>query len=68
MELVQANLLTPMVLAFVLGIAAARIGSDLRLPDALYSSLSIYLVFAIGLKGGAALSTASMRWRWARRR
>ncbi len=60
MELVQNNLLTPMVLAFVLGALAARVGSDLRLPDAIYSGLSIYLIFAIGLKGGAALSQASL--------
>lgn len=60
LELVQANLLTPMVLAFVLGGLASRLGSDLRLPDAIYSALSIYLVLAIGLKGGAALSEASL--------
>lgn len=60
MELVQANLLTPMVLAFVLGGVAERLGSDLKLPDALYTSLSIYLVFAIGLKGGAALAESSV--------
>ncbi len=58
-ELVQANLLTPMVLAFVLGAIATRVGSDVKLPDAIYSGLSIYLVFAIGLKGGASLTEAS---------
>ena len=55
LELVQLNLLSPMVLAFALGIVATLVRSDLRLPDALYTSLSIYLLFAIGLKGGAAL-------------
>ena len=60
MELVQTNLLTPMVLAFALGMVAARAGSDLKLPDALYAGLSIYLVFAIGLKGGVALSESSL--------
>jgi len=59
-ELVQSNLLTPMVLSFVLGALAARAGSDLKLPDALYTTLSIYLVFAIGLKGGAALAESSV--------
>jgi hypothetical protein len=53
------------VLAFVLGAAAAALRSDLRLPDALYASLSIYLVLAIGLKGGASLSEAEPSEVWA---
>lgn len=44
-----------MILAFGLGIVATLVRSDLRLPDALYSALSIYLLLAIGLKGGVAL-------------
>lgn len=59
MDLVQTNLLTPMVLAFVLGVVAALARSDLKLPDAFYATLSIYLVFAIGLKGGASLAESS---------
>lgn len=55
LELVRLNLLSPMILAFALGIVATSIRSDLRLPDALYSALSIYLLLAIGLKGGVAL-------------
>ena len=57
LELVRINLLSPMVLAFALGLAATLVRSDLRVPDALYTALSIYLLFAIGLKGGVALST-----------
>lgn len=45
-----------MVLAFVLGIIAARAGSDLKFPDAVYAFLTIYLLAAIGLKGGYKLS------------
>jgi hypothetical protein len=60
LELVRLNLLSPMVLAFGLGIAAALVRSDLRLPDALYSALSIYLLLAIGLKGGVALATTPL--------
>lgn len=56
MDALLANLLSPIVLAFVLGVVAALVRSDLRLPDALYQALSIYLLFAIGLKGGVALS------------
>lgn len=58
-ELVATNLLSPMVLAFGLGLLAKAIKSDLKLPDGLYTSLSIYLLFAIGLKGGVALSTTT---------
>ena len=36
-----------MVLAFVLGIVATLLRSDLRIPEQLYAALSIYLLFAI---------------------
>jgi hypothetical protein len=48
-----------MVLAFLLGIIASRIKSDLKFPDSLYQSLTIYLLIAIGIKGGYKLSIAS---------
>lgn len=41
---------------FLLGIFARLAKSDLRLPEALYETLSIYLLLAIGLKGGIELS------------
>lgn len=44
------------VLFFLLGVFARLVGSDLRLPEALYETLSIYLLLAIGLKGGLELS------------
>lgn len=44
------------VLFFVLGVFARLVRSDLRLPEALYETLSIYLLLAIGLKGGVELS------------
>ena len=53
------SILSPMVLAFVLGIIASRVKSDLKYPDSLYQSLTIYLLIAIGLKGGYKLSLAS---------
>ncbi|HET9062911.1 MAG TPA: sodium-dependent bicarbonate transport family permease [Candidatus Binatia bacterium] len=59
-ELLLSNLLSPIVLAFVLGLAARSMGSDLRLPKDLYTSLSIYLLFALGLKGGVELSAAEL--------
>jgi hypothetical protein len=56
LELLAANLLSPVVLAFVLGALAAALRSDLKLPESIYSALSLYLLLAIGLKGGVALS------------
>lgn len=44
------------VLFFVLGLAARLARSDLKLPAPLYEALSIYLLLAIGLKGGAELA------------
>ncbi len=44
------------VLFFLLGLVARLVKSDLRLPEALYETLSIYLLLAIGLKGGIELS------------
>jgi hypothetical protein len=50
------HLLSPVILAFVLGLCATWVRSDLRIPDELHTTLSLYLLLAIGLKGGAALS------------
>ncbi len=50
------SLLSPMVLAFVLGIVATVMKSDLKFPEELYTALTIYLLVAIGLKGGYKLS------------
>lgn len=44
------------VLFFLLGLAARIAGSDLRLPEALYEALSIFLLLAIGIKGGVELA------------
>ena len=51
----QSGLLSPMVLAFVLGAVAALVRSDLKIPESLHAALTIYLLFAIGVKGGAKL-------------
>jgi hypothetical protein len=44
------------VFFFLLGVFARLVGSDLKLPEALYETLAIYLLLAIGLKGGIELS------------
>ena len=52
LQLIQSNLLTPIVLFFLFGIIAARIKSDLKIPEAISEFLPIYLLAAIGLHGG----------------
>ena len=49
------NLFDPIILFFGLGLLAAILKSDIRLPDAIYQTISIYLLLSIGLKGGSQL-------------
>jgi hypothetical protein len=63
-ELISANLLSPVVLAFGLGILAALAKSDLRVPEAVTTALAIYLLLGIGLKGGVALGTTPFSTLW----
>jgi uncharacterized protein len=50
------DMIDVVVLFFLLGLFARLVKSDLQLPQALYETLSIYLLLAIGLKGGIELS------------
>lgn len=59
-DLVSLNLGSPVVLAFLLGVGAALLKSDLRFPEQVTSLLSTYLLFAIGLKGGMRLRESSL--------
>jgi uncharacterized protein len=49
------------VLFFILGVIARLGKSDLKLPQALYEALSVYLLLAIGLKGGIELHKQSLQ-------
>ncbi|GAE36865.1 sodium-dependent bicarbonate transport family permease [Halalkalibacter akibai] len=60
-EIIVQNLLSPVVLFFVLGLIAALLKSDLKFPSALNETLSIFLLVAIGLKGGIELSKYSFQ-------
>ena len=46
----------PVILFFLLGLLAGLARSDLKIPAVLYESLSIFLLLAIGLKGGVELA------------
>ena len=50
------NFLTPGILFFFLGISAGFFKSDLEIPNSISRYLSIYLMMAIGFKGGVAIS------------
>lgn len=49
----------PVVLFFLLGVVAGLARSDLKIPGAIYEALSIFLLLAIGLKGGIKLAEYS---------
>lgn len=53
-------LLSPIVLFFLLGAAAAALRSDLNIPEAIAKGLALYLMAAIGLKGGVSVSQAGL--------
>lgn len=57
LDLALANLLSPIVLFFVLGAAASIARSDLTIPEAVAKGMSIYLLFAIGFKGGVSVAS-----------
>ena len=64
LDLLRLNVLSPVVLAFALGLIATLVRSDLRFPEELYTALSIYLLIAIGLRGGAELSDTPFSAFW----
>jgi hypothetical protein len=58
--LVLQNLLSAPVLFFFLGILAVGLGSDLEIPSPLPKLFSLYLLLAIGFKGGVELSHSGL--------
>lgn len=55
-----ANLSSPPLLFFFLGMIAVFVRSDLDIPGQIARFLSLYLLFAIGFKGGVALANADL--------
>jgi hypothetical protein len=54
------NLLSPPILFFFLGMLATLVRSDLEIPRELSRLFSLYLLWAIGFKGGVALRAAGL--------
>lgn len=57
-SLFSQNLCSPPILFFILGIIAGFVKSDLNVPDQISRYLSIYLMMAIGFRGGVAITEA----------
>lgn len=55
-DLAANTLLSPAILCFALGMAAAFARSDLSFPEAVAKGMSLYLLFAIGFKGGVGVA------------
>jgi uncharacterized protein len=60
LDLALANLLSPMVLFFALGLGASLARSDLTVPEAIAKFLALYLMMAIGFKGGVAVAKSGL--------
>jgi len=56
LHLLTQNLLSPAILFFALGVMAGFLKSDLDVPESISRYLSIYLMMAIGFKGGVAIA------------
>ncbi|MFM7442380.1 MAG: sodium-dependent bicarbonate transport family permease, partial [Tabrizicola sp.] len=54
------NLISPITLAFLLGILATLIRSDLEIPEPVIRIFAIFLLFSIGLQGGRELATSDL--------
>ncbi len=59
-ELIFSTLLSPIVLFFVLGLGAALMRSQMTVPQSFAKGLAIYLMMAIGLKGGVEMSKTAL--------
>ena len=56
MDVAISTLLSPIILFFALGMAAALLRSQMSVPEAVAKGMAIYLMMAIGLKGGVEMS------------
>lgn len=59
-DLLVDNLTNPALLFFALGVLAVYLKSDMEIPENSSKFISLYLLFAIGFKGGQELSHESI--------
>lgn len=58
--MIVETLTSPVILFFILGFLAALIRSDLTIPEPFAKAMSIYLMAAIGLKGGVEVASTGL--------
>jgi hypothetical protein len=61
LDTLTGNLMVPTILFFVLGLIAAFVRSDLSIPEGAAKFMSLYLLLAIGFKGGHSLADHGLR-------
>lgn len=62
LSIALSNVLSPPILFFIIGIFAARVKSDLEIPQQISKALSYYLMVVIGFKGGVELSASAINF------
>ena len=62
MDVAISTLLSPIILFFVLGMGAALLRSQMSVPEAIAKGMAIYLMMAIGLKGGVEMAKNPLTW------
>ena len=61
-DLILSNFLNPPILFFFLGMLAVFLHSDLEIPQPIAKFLSLYLLLAIGFKGGVSLYQSGINY------
>jgi hypothetical protein len=59
-EVISTNLLSPLILFFIIGIIATLVNSDLKVPEAFYTGYTMIILLTIGINGGRKLKNASL--------
>jgi hypothetical protein len=60
LDLALANILSPVVLFFALGVGSALLRSELSIPEAVAKTLALYLMMSIGFKGGVEVAKSGV--------
>ena len=60
LDVLTTSLASPAILFFVLGLSAAFLRSDLSFPESMAKAIAMYLLVAIGFKGGAQLAATGL--------
>lgn len=61
-EMTIANIMSPPILFFLIGIIAVLVKSDLEIPGSISSALGIFLLLAIGLRSGVGIADVELQY------